>query len=116
MEHLWRIEISDQVTTWLDSQSLETRERVKMALNVLAQEGPFLGRPLVDSIANSRIHNLKELRVSSSSQLAIRILVCFTPDRTALLLVAGDKANNWKNWYLKKIREAEEIYEQHLED
>lgn len=116
MDELWRIEMSDQVIDWLDLQPLETRERVKMTLNILAREGPSLGRPLVDSMAGSRIHNLKELRVSSSDQIAIRILFCFTPARIALLLVAGDKSNNWSKWYLEAIRKAEEIYEQHLED
>ena len=30
------------------------------AIDRLAEAGPALGRPLVDSIANSSIHNLKE--------------------------------------------------------
>lgn len=112
----WPIEMSDQVVSWLDSQPAFTRERVTMALVVLANEGPNLGRPLVDSVAGSTVRNLKELRVSSSSRSAIRILFCFTPARMALLLVAGDKSGNWSDWYGDAIREAEELYEQYLED
>jgi hypothetical protein len=108
--------MSDQVLEWHSRQRPEVLEKVQMAVSVLAVEGPALGRPLVDSIVGSSIRNLKELRVSSSSHQAIRILFCFTPERTALLLVAGDKSNNWSNWYLEAISEAEEIYEHHLEN
>lgn len=108
--------MSDQVLQWHSRQRPEVLERVKMAVSVLALEGPALGRPLVDSIVGSSIRNLKELRVSSSSHQAIRILFCFTPERIALLLVAGDKSSNWSSWYPDAITEAEEIYEHYLEN
>jgi hypothetical protein len=34
----------------------------------------------------------------------------------ALLLVAGDKSNNWGSWYQQAIQEAEEIYERYIEN
>jgi hypothetical protein len=112
----WEIQMSEQVSSWLEAQPRSTKVKVKKVLKLLIDHGPHLGRPLVDSIVGSEIRNLKELRVSSSNQLAIRILFCFTPARMALLLVAGDKSNNWSNWYSEAIEQAEEIYEQHLED
>jgi len=45
------------------------------------------------------LHNLKELRPASAGSSEIRILFAFDPVRSALLLVAGDKAGNWKGWY-----------------
>jgi hypothetical protein len=98
----------------LESEPVAIRERVDVVLTVLAAHGPNLGRPLVDSISGSSIGNLKELRVLSSRDRAIRILFCFTPERIALLLVAGDKSNNWSGWYQDAIEEAEEIYDRYI--
>ena len=93
--------MSHEVEAWLDSEPVAVRERVDMVLTVLREQGPGLGRPLVDSISGSVIGNLKELRVFSSSDRAIRILFCFTASRIALLLAAGDKLNSWKSRYPK---------------
>jgi hypothetical protein len=112
----WHIQMSHEVEAWLDSEPVAVRERVDMVLTVLRAQGPGLGRPLVDSISGSVIGNLKELRVFSSSDRAIRILFCFTASRIALLLVAGDKSNSWNSWYPNAIKQAEEIYERYLED
>ncbi|MER7671518.1 hypothetical protein ABTY61_24060 [Kitasatospora sp. NPDC096128] len=40
----------------------ETAENILEALDLPAEEGPTLGRPAVDRIHRSRLHNLKELR------------------------------------------------------
>jgi DNA-binding XRE family transcriptional regulator len=61
--------------------------RVVQALDLLAEEGPGLGRPLVDTIHGSSLANLKELRPGT-----VRILFAFDPWRSSILLVAGDKA------------------------
>ena len=116
MHPKWEIRLSHQVLAWLESEPVAIRERVDVVLTVLAAHGPNLGRPLVDSISGSSIGNLKELRVLSSRDRAIRILFCFTPARIALLLVAGDKSNNWGSWYQQAIQEAEEIYERYIEN
>lgn len=116
MNPKWEIKMSHQVLAWLESEPVDIRKRVDMVLVVLCDLGPNLGRPLVDSITGSRIGNLKELRVLSSSKRAVRILFCFTPNRNALLLIAGDKSRNWSNWYQSAIEQAEEIYERYIEN
>ena len=108
--------MSEQVANFLEAQPVAVQERIDMVLTVLSAEGPNLGRPLADSIAGSRIKNLKELRISSSRYLAIRILYCFTKSRIALLLVAGDKSSQWSTWYQEAIEEAEETYERFTTD
>jgi hypothetical protein len=112
----WEIQMSEQVAEFLEAQPLEVQERIDMVLTVLSAEGPSLGRPLADSISNSKIRNLKELRITSSSNSAIRILYCFTKSRIALLLVAGDKSGEWSTWYQEAIEEAEETYERFTKD
>jgi hypothetical protein len=80
------------------------------AIDVLEEHGPILGRPLVDAIEGSSIHNLKELRPGSVGRSEIRILFVFDPERQAVILVAGDKAGNWKRWYERNIAVAEDRY------
>jgi hypothetical protein len=98
------------------------QERPKSAIQVLAafevleQEGPALGRPLVDTIKGSKLKNLKELRPGSSKGTELRILFIFDPLRQAIILVAGDKAGDWTRWYPKAIKQAEATYARHLQD
>lgn len=69
-----------------------TRRLVAEAVDRLLDEGPALGRPLVDRISGTDLHNLKELRPGSSGTSEVRILFIFDPLRNAVLLIAGDKA------------------------
>ncbi|MGH3516397.1 MAG: hypothetical protein ACRDQ7_03070 [Haloechinothrix sp.] len=41
-------------------------------------------------------------------------LFAFDPVRRAVLLVAGDKAGNWKGWYDVNIPLADKRYDEHL--
>ncbi len=67
---------------------------VRDSVELLAERGPSLGRPAVDRITGSELHNLKELRPGSAGKTEIRILFIFDPQRRAVLLVAGDKAGS----------------------
>jgi len=84
-------------------------------VDMLAEHGPGLGRPLVDSITGSRHANLKELRVGTC-----RVLFAFDPTRAAVLLVAGDKRDRWAQWYRQAVPIADDRYDawlaQHRED
>lgn len=44
----------------------------------------------------------------------LRVLFAFTPERTALLLVGGDKSGQ-PRWYERAIRQAEAAFWQHIE-
>lgn len=46
----------------------------------------------------------------------MRILFAFDPWRSAILLVAGDKAGQWKTWYVEAIPLAEHRYERYLKE
>lgn len=45
---------------------------------------------------------------------SIRILFVFDPQRQAILLLGGDKAGDWKDWYDKNIPVADQRYEDWL--
>src|SRR5713101_2541094 len=83
---------------------------VRDAVELLAERGPALGRPLADRIAGSRLHNLKELRPGSAGRTEMRILYIFDTQRRAVLLVAGDKSGSWNRWYGDAIKLAEDQY------
>jgi hypothetical protein len=83
------------------------------AIDHLAEAGPGLGRPMVDRIHGSRLHNLKELRPGSAGRSEIRLLFVFDVEREAVILVAGDKAGQWNRWYRENIPVAEQRYEQY---
>jgi hypothetical protein len=59
---------------------------------------------------------MKELRPASAGCSEVRILFAFDPRRQAILLVAGDKAGNWRKWYTTAVPLADERYTEHLAD
>jgi hypothetical protein len=64
----------------------------------LAEDGPGLGRPLVDTISGSKLPNLKELRPGSIGGTEVLLLFIFDPQRRVVFLVGGDKAGKWSDW------------------
>ena len=62
--HRYRI-VLDYIEPWLDEQDEATLKQIYADLLVLEKEGPSLGRPLVDRVKGSKLHHLKELRVTS---------------------------------------------------
>jgi hypothetical protein len=84
------------------------------AIRLLADHGPGLGRPLVDSIVGSRHKNMKELRPGSAGRSEVRILFAFDPKRRGIMLLAGDKHGAWQTWYRRNIPIADDRYDEHL--
>lgn len=114
---MWDVVLLAPVEDWflnLCESDPSTANRVMEAIDHLAEAGPGLGRPLVDRVHGSRLHNLKELRPGSAGRSEIRMLFVFDVEREAVILVAGDKAGQWNRWYRENIAVAEERYEQYL--
>ena len=110
----WDVRLLAEVEDWVLGLDDDTYDQVAEAIDVLADLGPALGRPLVDRIAGSKVHNMKELRPGSSGGSEVRVLFVFDPDRRAVLLIGGDKAGDWSGWYTKSIPVAERRYEEWL--
>lgn len=102
------------IAGWLASLDDNSREQVVAAVELLQDQGPHLGRPLVDTVTASRHKNMKELRPGSSGRSELRVLFAFDPTRHAILLVAGDKAGKWKRWYRENIPVADDLFDDHL--
>lgn len=111
--------MTDDVRHWLHAlrrNDRDTLRQISDALDVLAVDGPTLGRPLVDRVKGSVLHNLKELRPGSARTSEIRILFAFDPASNAVLLMAGNKAGNWRRWYTDAIPLAEQRYEEWIKE
>ena len=68
----------------------------------------------MQSIFGSAYKNMKELRPGSCGRREIGVPFAFDPEPRAILLVAGDKADNWTTWYTKNIPIADARYAEHL--
>ena len=116
---MWNIEYA-YIEKWLDTLDEDAVSMIFAALECLQEEGPNLGRPLVDTLSNSKLNNLKELRPASPKDSEIRIIFAFDPTRRAIMLLGGDKAkgksnkSKWSEWYKRNIPKAERIYTEHL--
>jgi hypothetical protein len=112
----WEVVLVAEVDQWFDElveTDWDTAELIEDAIDMLAANGPTLGRPLVDRLKGAEHHHMKELRPGSTKGSEIRIIFAFDPVRRAVLLVAGDKAGNWSGWYDRNIPVAEKRYAEH---
>jgi hypothetical protein len=81
---------------------------------LLAEFGPQLGRPTVDTLKGSRHTNMKELRFSWNEKVW-RVAFAFDPQRQAILLVGGDKGGaDQRRFYKRLINVADDRYDEHL--
>ncbi|MBB2748133.1 type II toxin-antitoxin system RelE/ParE family toxin [Microbispora sp. NBRC 16548] len=113
------MKVTDEYAAWfrtLLKEDLDSAIQVAQAVAALREEGPTLGRPLVDRLKGSSLHHLKELRPGSRGRSEIRIIFAFDPARAALLLLGGDKAGNWNRWYKENIPLAIQLYLDYTSD
>jgi hypothetical protein len=113
------VEVTSEFADWareLRKLDRDSARQVGAAVELLKEHGPAIRRPLVGEIAASTIKNMKELRPGSAGRSEIRILFVFDPWQQIVLLVAGDKAGDWRGWYRRAIPRAEQLYAEHLEE
>lgn len=112
----WEVYVTDEVRDWISVLDDRSHRLVVQAIDILADRGPALGRPLVDHVEHSSVQNLKELRPGSAGRSELRILFVFDPWRSAVLRVAGDKSGNWRQWYREAIPRTEQLLETYLKE
>lgn len=64
---VWDVEYTDQFEQWWNGLSIDEQAAIDVAVEVLQEKGPGLGRPLVDIVQASRHSNMKELRPRGGS-------------------------------------------------
>jgi hypothetical protein len=107
------VTFTKEARQWHRSLRPEDKARVTASINRLKQVGPTLGRPTVDRIKGSRHHNMKELRSTGGH---LRVLFAFDRRQRAILLVGGDKTNDWQGWYETNIPKADRLLDEHLRE
>jgi hypothetical protein len=111
----WEVEFDDAFEPEFDALSEAVQDELLARVKVLEQFGPQLGRPLVDTLDDSKHANMKELRFHCEDGLW-RVAFAFDPKRRAILLAAGDKLGaNQKKFYEKLIETADARFDAHLE-
>ncbi len=105
----WNVETTTTFDEWAESLPEVEQERLAFVVSLLEEDGPAARRPIVDSIKGSRHSNMKELRRGS-----FRVLFAFDPERSAILLIGGDKRDRWKQWYREAIPAADDLFDEHL--
>jgi hypothetical protein len=108
----WKIEFTPTAERWYMGLSQSDVQRMAAAFDGLEQQGPELRRPLAASIKSSRHHDMKELRSVGGNLRAL--VVCEHDRRRAVVLVGGDKTNDWTGWYERNIPLADNVYDNHL--
>jgi hypothetical protein len=111
---VWEVEVTDEFVDWWSTLTIEQQEAVTDRVDVLAERGPDLGRPLVDRIHASRHQSMKELRAAKGG--ALRVLFSFDPRRQAILLFGGDKTGEWNDWYEWAVPLADDLYDHYLDE
>ncbi len=106
----WEVD-GENTKDWINSLSPQDFDRIAGPLARLREHGPALGFPEVKRIKGSQHHNMKELRSSGGN---LRILFAFDRNRRAILLVGGDKTNQWDAWYDRNIPLGDRLLSDHL--
>ncbi|MBX3426656.1 MAG: type II toxin-antitoxin system RelE/ParE family toxin [Pirellulales bacterium] len=109
---MWDVEYTDEFEAWWDTLTPSQQSDIDACVDVLMERGPNLGRPYVDSVNGSRHPNMKELRTQSGGD-PLRTLFAFNPERTAILLIGGDKTGD-DRFYERMIPVADRLYDVHL--
>lgn len=109
-----RVEVTDEFVAWWLGLTADQQESLTDRVDLLAERGPDLGRPVVDRIQSSRHHNMKELRTAQGG--ALRVLFMFDPRRQVILLLGGDKSGEWNAWYEWAVPLADDLYDAYLDE
>lgn len=103
-----------RIEAWTDTLDDEEYDHLLAALEQLEEHGPVTRRPFVDTLEGSKHANMKELRPRATSEGAhMRVLFAFDLKSRAVMLVAGNKAGQWKKWYADNIPIADAMFTEH---
>ncbi|MEX2260223.1 MAG: type II toxin-antitoxin system RelE/ParE family toxin [Woeseia sp.] len=109
------MEFEDEFETEFDEFADPVKTELLARAKVVAQFGPTLGRPNVDTLNGSKYANMKELRFNADDGVW-RVAFAFDPNRKAILLCGGDKeGKNQNRFYRDLIKVADRRFKAHLE-
>lgn len=111
---VWVVLIDEDFAAELAGLDVRVSTELRAMTRLLSEFGPHLGRPRADTLKGSKHQNMKELRFDAADGVW-RVAFAFDPDRSALLLVAGDKSGvSAKRFYKRLIEVADRRFDAHL--
>jgi len=111
---IWTVLFHDAFEVEFCGLKEELQDELLAHARLLAEFGPNLGRPTVDTLKGSRHTNMKELRFAWGGQVW-RVAFAFDPQRQAILLVGGDKGGaDQRRFYKRLIHTADQRYDEHI--
>lgn len=78
------------------------KEMVGEVLDHLEDDGPFLGRPEVDTLSGSSHANMKEIRIKYGRQIW-RFAFAFDPSQSAIILCGGEKQGRSQQLFYRQL-------------
>ncbi len=110
----WEILFNPAFELEFDALSSTVQDRILERVMVLAEFGPSLDRPNVDTLNQSRHSSMKELRFNADNGVWW-VAFAFDPNRRAVLLGAGNKAGvSERLFYRELVGKADDRFEAHL--
>ncbi len=110
----WIVSFHDAFDTEFAALVEDLQDELLAHALLLAEFGPSLGRPTVDTLKGSRHANMKELRFAWNGQVW-RVAFAFDPQRQAILVVGGDKGGaDQRRFYKRLLTVADARYDDHL--
>ena len=111
----WDVEFAEEFDPEFEDLPERVQDKLLARLEVLALEGPTLGRPYADTLEDSQHSNMKELRFAADEGVW-RVAYAFDPDSKGIVLVARDKAGvKERRFYKSLIATADARFTAHLE-
>ena len=112
---MWHVATTDEFDEWFADLDEDGQAEIIAKVELLKLLGPKLARPHADTLNGSKHANMKELRADTADKV-MRVAFAFDPDRSGILLVAGDKSGiSQKRFYKKLIAKADQLFDAHLE-
>jgi len=110
----WTVLLHDEFADELSVLDEKLQDELLAHAKLLAEFGPNLGRPTVDTLKGTSHANMKEMRFNWMGDVW-RVAFAFDPLRQAILLVGRDKRGiDQKRFYKLLISVADNRYSQHL--
>lgn len=110
---MWKVLFHPQFDPEFSDLPQPVQDELLGRLQVLAEFGPDLGRPHVDTLEGSSFPNMKELRFQLDGLW--RFAFAFDPQREAVVLVGGDKFGaRQKKFYRELIAIADSRFSAHV--
>lgn len=98
----YRVKFHSKFVPEWKALALDLKELVGEVLDHLEDDGPFLGRPEVDTLNGSTYANMKEIRVRYRQEVW-RFAFAFDPTQRAIILCGGDKQGINEQLFYKQL-------------